>query len=345
MIEWLFALERPPPRSTAQPETAGLFGWAQRYNAPMRTLTLLVFLVAGEWSQAQEPPKVQPVAKTNGTQQSPEKNPTAPQNQTSASSNEKIASANTNEELEVNRNLTAFTGELARYTWWLACFTGVLVVVGGLQLFALFWQARTLVHHSELLETSATATRRTSEALMGGQRGWILVENVDAPNIRVVMSPQFETLPIFVFRLKVFGFTPCKIRNAGMRFHLANIKEHHLPPEPDLPETPEYNIAGIAADVPDPGDVLAPRQWFRMTGQLESGAVAREDIPLINESRKFLCAYGFVSYTDTFERQHETRFCYIYRITNRSTRLAEIGMGIDPSRFRIGGPNGYNWQT
>jgi hypothetical protein len=36
MIHWLPDLGRPPPAATAQPETAGLFCWARRYNAAMR---------------------------------------------------------------------------------------------------------------------------------------------------------------------------------------------------------------------------------------------------------------------------------------------------------------------
>jgi hypothetical protein len=120
----------------------------------------------------------------------------------------------------------------------LALFTGGLIVVGALQFVALNRQARTLVHHSELLGTSVAAAQRTSQALMDGQRGWILVEKVDPPDMRVVMDAQFQgTVPFLVFRFKVFGFTPCKIRNAAMRFHLAEVTERELPPEPRLPQS------------------------------------------------------------------------------------------------------------
>jgi hypothetical protein len=84
---------------------------------------------------------------------------------------------------------------------------------------------------------------------------------------------------------------------------------------------------------------------MRMGAQLESGALSREDVSLINERRRFLCAYGFVSYTDTFDRPHETRFCYIYRVSSRAVSLVGTGLGIDPSRFRIGGPEEYNQET
>jgi hypothetical protein len=36
MIHWLPDLGRPPPAAMAQPERAGLFCWARRYNATMR---------------------------------------------------------------------------------------------------------------------------------------------------------------------------------------------------------------------------------------------------------------------------------------------------------------------
>lgn len=181
-------------------------------------------------------PKGQPVRE--GTRAQPFEKESAGQSQIDTQA-KKDAARHADEELEINRKLSEFTGRLASFTLLLAIFTGGLIVVGALQFVALNRQARTLVHHSELLGTSVAAAQRTSQALMDGQRGWILVEKVDQPDMRLVMDARFQgTVPFFVFRFKVSGFTPCKIRNAAMRFHLAEAMEREL--QPRLPPKPEY---------------------------------------------------------------------------------------------------------
>src|ERR1035437_2012124 len=46
--------------------------------------------------------------------------------------------------------------------------------------------------------------------------------------------------PYFVFTLKVFGHTPCRILNVGLRFHREFLKEGIIAEEPNLPEEPVY---------------------------------------------------------------------------------------------------------
>lgn len=82
-----------------------------------------------------------------------------------------------------------------------------------------------------------------------------------------------------------------------------------------------------------------------MGAALENGSPTEKDVALIKDSAKFFCVYGFVNYRDAYGRDHETRFCYVYRIGTLYLLSATTGKSIDPSRFRVGGPAEYNKQT
>lgn len=384
----------------------------------MRTLVpflLLSFLPL--WLQFQLRAESKPVVTKRGasatdnqttpaSQQRPTEDKTTSQTPVNSTAENRTAQTKADEELNINRQL--------------AWFTGALVIVGALQMFALIWQARVLNHHSGLIEQSveqmrravvayqgfvqashdmltltresneitarateltrqsveeaqrynvatealmresavagtvaATAADTSAKALVDGERGWVLVERIEPPQENDIQPPVVQIqIPYFVYRLRLFGKTPCKILNAGMRFHLANINELEPQPEPDLPDEPKYfsdirgnNLTGKSGDIPCSGQVLAPRERVAMGKALESGSLTKEDVHLITDSKRFLCAYGFVSYKDAYSRDHETRFCYVYRISTSALMSASTGQRIDPSRFRIGGPVEYNKQT
>jgi hypothetical protein len=185
VIEWLPALERPPPRTKAQPEGAGLFYWTRRYNAPMRTLLLVPFLCSTMWSQTEKPPETPPATKDNAAQVAQHEkganqndgqaNETAREGLSSAPENQSHASDRA-EEIEISR-------QLARFTFW-------LVVVGALQLIALAVQAGVLYHHGTLIresvgqmEKAVTAYQEvadlTRKSLILAQRPRLIVRNVE----------------------------------------------------------------------------------------------------------------------------------------------------------------------
>src|ERR1035438_4925887 len=104
----------------------------------MRTLSLLVFSAILAWSQAHQPPEPPPVTKANGAETAQTKEATGKYQRPPANESatlEKIGEANPHEpntkanteEVEINRHL--------------ATFTGLLVLVGILQIAALVAQA------------------------------------------------------------------------------------------------------------------------------------------------------------------------------------------------------------
>jgi len=379
MIGWQPAPERPPPRTKAQPETAGLFSWAWRYNAAMRTL-LIVCLAGTLFAQSSKPlasPRSGEQEKgTHNEQSIRQDNPpesteaslraaTPSQAQTEANTGK----GNNQSESPWRKYFCKAFGPAYLSNWLLAIFAAVAAGIGLRTLNAIKEQARIArigLKAARLATSAATvsakATKTSAEAFMDGARGWLLVEKIEPARIAEA-RPYFEyvaglatemklVVPYFVFCLRVSGNTPCKILSAGMRFHLAPMKEHDLPPEPDLPERPDYwstiygvNLTGKAVDIPDSGKVLAPRERLKMGAELESGSLSAEDCSLIEAHEKFACAYGFVNYEDTFRISHETRFCYIYRVSHRVARAGETGDEVEPSRFRVGGPLAYNRET
>ncbi len=169
MIEWQPALDRPPPGTGAQPETAGLLRLAWRYNAPMRTSLIVCLLAVAAWSQSHLSPDKSPVSKSDSTQAASQKeepndhkqpaheNVASNKNQVGALVEGKKTAANADEELKINRQLAMFTGRLA---W----FTAALVLVGALQLLALRRQAKVLTHHSDLIRQSIDQMKRAVDA-------------------------------------------------------------------------------------------------------------------------------------------------------------------------------------
>ena len=185
MIEWHPALERPPPRTKAQPETAGLFCWARSYNAPMRTQVLLFYLAGALLAWSQGPPEKSPPrpgeAQSNRAQskqsedqgRAPKAKPTQPapiQNSVESPDNKhshgepapKDKQQATVDIPSVPRLSVQPVKDLADWGYWV--FSGLLVVVGSLQAWLLYrgWQAAQRT--AGATQDNAVATERNAKA-------------------------------------------------------------------------------------------------------------------------------------------------------------------------------------
>jgi hypothetical protein len=193
------------------------------------------------------------------------------------------------------------------------------------------------------------AIERQTEALIQGQRSWILIDSIGEPPLSDGIPYNSEALsalagvPLLVFNLKTVGATTVKLIGSGARFHLAPSKEGFNPPEPVLPDQPDYKIG--AAILPEAGFVKAPNEGMQIAKELEDGPLSPQQLAAIQEKKLFLCAYGFVTYEDSFKGIHETRFSYIYRVSYRVGYNTATGKNIYPSRFEMGGPEAYNRYT
>jgi hypothetical protein len=120
-------------------------------------------------------------------------------------------------------------------------------------------------------------------------------------------------------------------------------KESTDPPEPALPDEPDYKTSPGA--FLQAGLVKAPDERFQIAIPLEDGPLSPEQWRDVNEKQRFVCAYGFVTYEDAFGEPHETRFCYIYRVGYLRMIHTTTGKNVFPNEFRLGGPETYNRYT
>jgi hypothetical protein len=211
----------------------------------------------------------------------------------------------------------------------------LLVIVGVIAFSVVAWQS--------------WETRRSVSAIINGQRAWIVVDKFGAPNVDEGIS---ETGILFlVVNLKVVGATTAKLLGTGMRFHLVRRRgdiEDSVEPEPMLPSKPNYTGSFVslrARNLPRAGFAKAPNEDFQIPMHLEDGPLSQNDLTAIRNKELFLCAYGFVTYEDSFKRKHETRFCYIYRVSYRSAIHTVTGKNVFPSAFELGGPEAYHLYT
>jgi len=150
------------------------------------------------------------------------------------------------------------------------------------------------------------------------------------------------------FRFKVYGNTPARIIESALIFRVVDGRPNGLNTEPDLPESPDYGTPSNSEEIPDMGTVLAPAFQFTSGVPLFGGKLSPEEVIDISERKKFLCAYGFVRYRDSFEKtpDRETRFCYFYDVKLGGVYIEpNTGKRISPDAFRVGGPPEYNRAT
>jgi len=185
---------------------------------------------------------------------------------------------------------------------------------------------------------------RQSEHMANTERAWVLVDKFEEPPLsdgveRPEMLEFFAGRPMAVVHYKIYGNTPARIVSVHVRFHLVNRKDNTS--EPDLPDEPVYHDSfGILRDL-DSAFVKAAGQEVHLPALFEGDYITSVQLTEIGKGTLFPCIYGRVKYWDSFEREHETRFCYIYRVSHGGPLRKGTGQPMFPSEFRHGGPRAY----
>jgi hypothetical protein len=173
---------------------------------------------------------------------------------------------------------------------------------------------------ADAAKSSADIADKSSIALMDGQRGWAVIQDVSLPPTIWPLSAKVQASGIFKFTytFKMCGGTPCILKTAGARFHVAKRKEIPgfggmpvIPFEADLPEIPEYSYDIHGNDIRRnyfgvSGLAMPPGEELTLIEDLEDGQLTPEQANEIYESKAFFCAYGFITYADIFNREHTT---------------------------------------
>lgn len=202
-------------------------------------------------------------------------------------------------------------------------FSGLLVIVGGLQAWLLYGTLRAINRQADIMqrqtvatETAAIAAKANAEAakanadaakenveiFINKERARITVE-IDKLNL-VVASDRFS---LFEVDYKVFSYGPTLAFISDSRATV-NIATSAEPPagESFVP----MSLRSVVS--PTIEGIKKSAICFDMT-RLE-----QTDIDSINERRSFVHFHGFIKYRDVFQRERETRFRYLWRVTDRT---------------------------
>jgi hypothetical protein len=247
----------------------------------------------------------------------------------------------------VDREPEATKPDSASADWWLAVFTGALVVFTAALVIVGYLQNRTLGHHEEWMrknvdvvtkiaeaaESSAKTARDsltvTDERLRASNEAAILTAQAAQLNAQAVFNSErpwivvgFEPRNInrFAFQVTNYGRTPAEVVSAKIEWTTVadDLK--------DMPVPPSYGT-----DVLRYRKLVPPTQAWEFDFQDLDSRV--RSTPEILKDKLRLILYGCVRYHDLLDSAspHETRFCYRY------VR--------DGGYLTLAGPEEYNQRT
>ena len=189
----------------------------------------------------------------------------------------------------------------------------------------------TIKTQTKAAKDSADAAKKSADALMIGDRAWVLLEREDiqdkiqAPYLPTAEQMMVEQrMPHCVLFLKNFGKTPAKI--TALRFELEVSDNPNVPPS-----NAAYDISGTLNPYMLPQEGCLPYEARLNTQRME-------DCDSIRGGVRFLWLFGIIKYTDVFERGpeslHETRFCYVWETRMNASKPFWFSRGdADYNRF------------
>ena len=199
----------------------------------------------------------------------------------------------------------------------LETFTGLLVVVGFLQVGVLLMQWWII--------------RRQTALFSNSERAWLIITPRNwNPDLAAIDPKVAGPIPLNVFEatVKNIGRTPGQVIEIAMRYVTIGKLE-------DLPDIPDYGQTARPE-----GMLLVPQDSFgRVTPLSPSPSLEPEDTRAIRAAQRFVYAYGFVVYKDVFGNEHETRRGYVYDFPQG------LMVSLNQPSFQQGGPPAYNRAT
>lgn len=139
-------------------------------------------------------------------------------------------------------------------------FTGVLAIVGVLQVGTMIWQAW-------LLKGTLREIGKQADIAANSQRSWIVSTGIDRPDFS---NPWIQHVPV---HFKVIGNSPVRVTESNFRVRLVPAKvvdEKSDTRQPDLTEKPDYANPATLEDSPEMGTNRAPGTEFSVIPMLES---------------------------------------------------------------------------
>jgi hypothetical protein len=204
---------------------------------------------------------------------------------------------------------------------WVAWFTGALAVIAVLQFGAMAFQAcymrkglRIAIETAQAAKNNAKAASEAAETaknqslvLVNSERAWVVPTDIEPPNIHTAPGVGGDVFNSFTFDLINRGKTVARLTGPyKARFCM-------LPRSVRLDDTPDYGGMGASGDAPNYGRVLAPGERNGVTSISLPDPVDGDKLIEIEEERLLLYAYVSLVYYDSFGKERELQFGYLYQ--------------------------------
>lgn len=177
--------------------------------------------------------------------------------------------------------------------WSLVKLTGVLAIIGVIQIIVFGLQARRLRQTVNATKDAADAALKTARNMETIERAYVKMSHV-APGL---ILDDIGGLAVQL-RVKNFGKTPARVNDLRVDFR-------YLPEITDLPDVPPA--------IEMPGDVLAflvQDDEFFFSHQRALGNTIVDNL---RDDVGTVLVWGYVDYTDAFEQRHRAGYGRIYR--------------------------------
>ena len=166
----------------------------------------------------------------------------------------------------------------------LACFTGLLVVVGLCQILFLW---RTV----KATQDNASAAKLSAEGLINSERAWMAGFSERKQQFATASSENIG----YICYVKNTGKTPSRILEIGIAFRKTD-SLGNIPQEPAYREEEKTSFNTI---------VVPPDDSIPISANL-SPPFTGDDYVSFRDRRLFIYGYGFVRYLDVFDKQRES---------------------------------------
>lgn len=210
--------------------------------------------------------------------------------------------------------------------WGYWVFSGLLVIVGGFQVWLLLRTLRAIGRQADLMETQTTASAVASAAAMKSAEA--AKENVEVfiskerARLRLELEPlKLETPGEFAIqevrhKVVIHGSTPALIVDSGSFAYVSDSEQPSRDQGVLPPMLGYHDNVMLPTAAPITGTTFLHQKWEKLT---------ETEITAIQNDKLFVHFCGFIKYKDAFDRERETRFTYLWHIYMRFADGESLG--------------------
>jgi hypothetical protein len=192
--------------------------------------------------------------------------------------------------------------------WWVAIFTGSLVLVTSFQVLLFIWQLRLIRKSADDSKLAAQAAERSATIATNMARAWIVTECKFADSLPDITGENKERKSRAVVFLRNAGKSPAEVDEMRMVSVV-------LPTEDGLNATPVYDQGEEFKVSAIEGEIIAPGRKLATICPLRNGEyLSDEQVGKIRSGEDTLYCYGRIIYRDNSGEKRTTQFGYYYYI-------------------------------